>query len=487
MWAYDTPSSRRPRDSMPPSSSRRYYNSLYDTQPAPYDPVTTSSAAAAAPSGEAGLYDRSSSSRRRSVPVYIDQQQQQNDPSRHHSSSSSSARHRHANVVASDDGWDRAGYAATMRGASAHAPYTRAGSSRHDVEARTNERDRYFRDKRGNYDTGEADNLMRRAKSHSPDRRRAPARDASPGAVPRTRWQDDEDYLAGRGRGGAAAAAATAAAQRNYGQDPVADYTARSRGAGGVAGGYEYGGSLAGVAAGYGAAAAAAAPEGIDERSGKHARGREKPYYGGYDVYPEREAPRRERERRGRRADEEAGHVPRSSARHAGRSRAAAPPPPPPAAAADDYGDDYDAYGRPQPRYRQSVPPQFRSRYDDDMGAQQDPYDAPPRRRATSVSHGGGHGGRKAEREAPVPRSGRYRGEEDDYAPPSRTRGGGGGGYTSDGYGGAGTSSARKRERGKSVGKQAGKLFMTHAFPVIKQEAVPLLTKAAQAYFEQRK
>ena len=35
--------------------------------------------------------------------------------------------------------------------------------------------------------------------------------------------------------------------------------------------------------------------------------------------------------------------------------------------------------------------------------------------------------------------------------------------------------------------QQAGKLFMTHAVPVIKKEAVPFLTKAAQAYFEQQK
>lgn len=48
------------------------------------------------------------------------------------------------------------------------------------------------------------------------------------------------------------------------------------------------------------------------------------------------------------------------------------------------------------------------------------------------------------------------------------------------------TGSTSKNKQ-KKWGKQAGKLFMTHAVPVIKQEAVPFLTKAAQAYMEQKK
>lgn len=449
MWAYDSPPSRRPRD-MPPSSSRRYYGNFYDGQPYDAPPQASSSS---------GSHDRS---RRGSVPVYIDQQ----DKSPTHSSSS-----RRANVIASDDGWDRAAY---MRGGNAPPLYGRVGASRHDVEARTSEQDRRFRDKRGTYDTGEAENL-RRAKSHSP--RRA---------------AKDDDYMA------------SAATRRGRGQqyydhrDPIHDYGKSRAATMPKNGGYEYGSSPPRITTGFappyaGQQPRAASPKGIDERvGGKYTqRGRENPYHGGgYDLYPERGAPQRDRDRRSRHMDNErpgwddADYVPRSS-RGVGRGGRAPPQPP-----VDDYGaDPYGrGGGRPAPRYRQSVPPHARSRYDGGgIGLDDDPYAPPPRRRATSVSqgraYGGGDGGRYSEREGPRER--RYRSDDDEYEAPRSRGAGGGGGYTSDAAPAAGPT--RKREKSKSVGKQAGKLFMTHAFPMIKQEAVPLLTKAAQAYFEQRK
>lgn len=76
-----------------------------------------------------------------------------------------------------------------------------------------------------------------------------------------------------------------------------------------------------------------------------------------------------------------------------------------------------------------------------------------------------------------------YRG--DDRPSPggaARTSVGGGGGGAA-----AGASKSSNANKQKKWGKQAGKLFMTHAVPVIKQEAVPFLTKAAQAYMEGKK
>lgn len=63
--------------------------------------------------------------------------------------------------------------------------------------------------------------------------------------------------------------------------------------------------------------------------------------------------------------------------------------------------------------------------------------------------------------------------------------------YHDDAYGRSGGTGSgdgsRKDKKGKKWPKQAGQLFMTHAVPVIKKEAVPFLTKAAQAYIEQQR
>lgn len=96
-------------------------------------------------------------------------------------------------------------------------------------------------------------------------------------------------------------------------------------------------------------------------------------------------------------------------------------------------------------------------------------------------------GSRYAEYDAPDSRRA-YRGGDDRPSPggAARTSVGGGGGSGA-AAGAAGASKSSNANKQKKWGKQAGKLFMTHAVPVIKQEAVPFLTKAAQAYMEGKK
>ncbi|KAF3766443.1 hypothetical protein M406DRAFT_351493 [Cryphonectria parasitica EP155] len=422
MWSYDNGSSRRSRDN-PPSSSRRYYGPVYD-QPYYDDGPLASSV----PS-----YDRH---RRKSVPV--------------NSTLDETRQPRRAAVIASDDGFDkpfaRSGLA---------DPYSGA-SSRHDVEAKTSDRHRHFRDKRGTYEIDEGQNL-RRAKSYSPHRaaREAEApRRVSPDATSKSGWQE-ADYAAPARR--SSTRKGREQQQQYYDEEPSAKYGKpqdRARTA------YDYGGGAMGstipTARDYPpykssplTSSSRAAPE---EKVGKHSRGRDKTYYQDPSPsYAEAEPPRRDR--RGRHAEdrpswEDDGYPP--------RSRAKQRPPP-----ADDYEDPYAS--APRQRHRQSVPPQARSRHEDPS---EDPY-APPRRRATSASQGA-YGGYNN----PDARDRRYQ-DDDGY-----------GSYGASGGAQAGPGGSRKKDKSKKIGKQAGKLFMTHAFPVIKQEAVPFLTKAAQAYFE---
>lgn len=431
MYAYETAPSRRPRD-IPPSSSHRYRDTgLYDyAQPARSSKRYQDPEPAAAPA-----YDRH---RRKSVPVNADE-----------------GRHsRRANVVASDDGRgsrDIYGSAYPER------------SSRHDAEVKTSDRNKQFRERRRGYETEEAENL-RRAKSYSPRRAAREAelpRNASPQAPSKSAWANDkyaaDPYRAStkKGRG-----------SQYYGEDPYAG--GRGSREEGMAGkDYAYGSSPAamprppaGDYATYKPSAHSSAGD-SDEKVHKHSResrGREKPSHGSaYPEYEPYEPPRRTRSTR---------VPPEEKPRYDDYGYAA-----PPRSSKDrplptrDYEDPYDR--APRSRHRQSVPPpQARSRYPD----MDDNYGAPPRR-ATSMNHGryGDYDG--------VPERKAYR--DDRPSPSARTN------VNADGAGAGGaTSSANKSNKQKKWGKQAGKLFMTHAVPVIKQEAVPFLTKAAQAYME---
>lgn len=459
MYAYDTGSSRRHRD-VPPSSSNRYRDTgLYDyAQPARssrrYKDVEPS-----APSS----HDRH---RRRSVPA------NNVDEVRHS---------RRANVVASDDGRgsrDIYGSAYPER------------SSKHDAEAKTSDRNRQFREQRRGYETDEAENL-RRAKSYSPRRAAREAevpRNASPQAPSKSAWAKDDKYAAADPYRSSSTKKG-ARGQQYYEEDPYAARRAPREHA--TAGkDYVYGSSPAGMprppAGDYTVhkSSPLSSAGDADEKLPKHSResrGREKPGHHSSAAYPEYETyepPRRTRSAR----------VPDSKkpAAYDDYGYAAAGPPPrssrdrPPPTTRDNYeaADPYDRASRS--RQRQSVPPpQARSRYPD----MDDNYGAPPRR-ATSMNHGS----RYAD-DYDVPSESRkaYRG--DDRASPV---GGGAartnvGGATAGAGGAAGASRTSNSNKQKKWGKQAGKLFMTHAVPVIKQEAVPFLTKAAQAYMEGKK
>lgn len=434
MYAYETAPSRRARDIPPISSSRYRDTGLYDyAQPARSSKRYKDPEPAAAPA-----YDRH---RRKSVPVNVDDVR----PSRR------------ANVVASDDG----------RGSrDAHGSVYPERVSRHDAEAKTSDRSRQFREQRRGYETEEAENL-RRAKSYSPRRAAREAdlpRNASPQAPSKSAWADDK-YAADpyrpstkKGRG-----------QQYYGEDPYAG--GRSSRDHGMAGkDYVYGSSPGGMPrppagdyAAYKTSPLSSAGD-SDEKAHKHSRepkAREKPSRGSaYPEYePPYEAPRRTRSTR----------VPEEKPRYDGYEYAA-----PPRSSKErplptrDYDDPYDRSTRG--RQRQSVPPpQARSRYPD----MDDNYGAPPRR-AASVNHG-----RYGDYDPPERKA--YR--DDRPSPGARTSV-----NASTAAAGAGaTSSANKANKQKKWGKQASKLFMTHAVPVIKQEAVPFLTKAAQAYMEGKK
>lgn len=468
---------RRSGRDMPPRSSARYYDTVY-AQPSSratpryteLDPTEPSSSAA---------YDRHH--RRRSV-----------------DESAARSSRRTPKVVASDDGW----------GAHDTAAYP-GRSSRHDVETKNGEGHRRFREKRGGYEVDEAQNL-RRAKSYSPRRAAREAEDprrSSPAqTAPKSSWGADEYTAAAAGAGVGAGAAGLhrsattgkkSRAEQYYDDDPPRTGRGKARDRG-----YEY--STAAPAAPrppigdyspYRTSPPSSSRDADEKLGGKQYRGHDsgrsrergdKPYHsaGAYGQYDPPSVP--EPPRRGRHAA--ADYPP---AQPASSSSSSHPQPAPRTRhRADDYDDPYDRTSpssrtsRPQ---RQSVPPpQARSRYADEYD-QQDPYHTPPRRRATSMSHGGGAPGRGGYDAGPRAREREY---YDDDERPGRRSTSGSGASAGRGGGAAAASGAygdNRKDKGKKIGKQAGKLFMTHAFPVIKQEAVPFLTKAAQAYFEQKR
>lgn len=390
------------------------------------------------------------------------------------------------NVVASDDG---SGYPYGGKGSRDVYGSSHPGKSRHDVEHKTSDKDRHFRQKRGTWETDEAENL-RRAKSYSPRRaaREAEApRRISPEA-PKSDWPGDE-YSTAAGVGGHhRSSKKSKKGQQQYEDDPYASYYAsqapRSKKQDRGNAGYDYAPGAEemprppmGDHAPFKSSPLNSYAE-VDEKPSKHHRKRDEDYYGnGYDEYsaakagaghdrggygapPVDDAPPR-RSRHGKHHDDRPGADEYSyppQAQHRGRHR------PPPAGDFED-ADPYDRAPPARPRYRQSLPPQARSQYPDD--AYGDPYgQAAPRRRATSVNYG----------------------KQDPYGGDSRRDQ-----YYDDAYGRGGGSPAgsngskKNNKKSKAYAQQAGKLFMTHAVPVIKKEAVPFLTKAAQAYFEQQK
>lgn len=483
MWAYDDGRGRRARD-IPSSRPANYYDDAYERAP----PRSSRHAYPEAPQPKHSSHDRH---RRKSAMV---------DPE-----GPRPRRNTHAgvNVMASDDG------SAYPYGA--NGSYDGYGSSypgkksRHDVEYKTGDRDRRFREKRGTWETDEAENL-KRAKSHSPRRaaREAQApRRVSPQA-PKSTWPEDE-YAAQAGAGSHHRSSKKGSkGPQYYEDDPYASYYAsQSQAPRGKKADRNYGYAPSpeemprppmGDNAPYKSSPLSSFPE-AEEKPSKHHRKREKDYYGtGYDDYnaskagtsydragygaaaaaagagAAEETPAPRRSRHGKHHDDRAGMddygYPPQSQGPRGRHRA--PP-------AGDYGET-DPYDRaPRPRHRQSMPPQPRSQYPDD------PYDDPyggaaaPRRRATSVNYGN---------------QDRYGGGRDQqqYYDDAYGGGGGGGGRGASGSpSGSSGSNKKGNKKSKAYAQQAGKLFMTHAVPVIKKEAVPFLTKAAQAYFEQQK
>ncbi|KAK7721480.1 hypothetical protein SLS63_009594 [Diaporthe eres] len=505
MWAYDDGRGHRARD-IPSSRPANYYDDAYERAP-----PRSSRHAYPEPQPKHSSHDRH---RRKSAMV---------DPEAPRPRRNT---HGGVNVVASDDG---SGYPYGANGArgDVYGSSYPGRKSRHDVEQKTGDKDRRFREKRGTYETDEAEKL-RRAKSYSPRRAAREAevpRRVSPQA-PKSTWPEDE-YAA---QAGAAphrrSSKKSSKAPQYYEDDPYASYyasqapRAKKSDRGGNAG-YDYAPSAEemprpplGEHAPYKSSplnnSYAEVP---DEKPSKHHRKRDKDYYGnGYDDYaaPKAgtsydrgggygaaaagagagaggaaaaaaaptataadDAPPPRRSRHGKHHDDRAGadeygYPPQPQAR--GRHR---PQP------AGDYGDTdpYDRAPPPaaRPRHRQSMPPQSRSQYPEDP--YDDPYGqaaAPPRRRATSVNYGnqdryGGGGG----------------GGRDQYYDDAYGRGGGspsGSSGSKNKNGGGGNP-----KKGKAYAQKAGNLFMTHAVPVIKKEAVPFLTKAAQAYFEQQK
>lgn len=454
MWAYDDGRGRRTRD-VPSSRPAYHYDDDYDraaprSSRAVYeDPYAQ---AAAPPSAR----DRH---RRKSIHADSDEPRSSRQKAR-----------AGVSVVASDDDTDH------HRGRSSRDAYESLypeRTSRHDVESKTSDRNRHFRDKRGSWETGEAQNL-RRAKSYSPHRaareaEAAASQNASPRASKSGLPDDDYTQTSGHHR----SSKKSRAPKQYYEEDPRAGYTtdppSRSRTRDRGNNGYDYPPSAAemprppmGDQVPYKSShvASQVAPE---EKPSKHSRRREKDYYGsGYDDVPAKksghdrgrddvvdEPPRRSRhskrhDDKPRRGD--AGYDPPTQR---GRHRSQPPQ--------DDY-DDVDPHDRVQerPRHRQSLPPRTRSGYPDDPYGDAYGQSKPPRR-ATSMNHSD-------------PRKNRY--YDDAYG---RSGGSGSGG------------DVRRDKRGKKWPKQAGQLFMTHAVPVIKKEAVPFLTKAAQAYMEQQR
>lgn len=463
MWAYEDGRGRRTSD-LPRSSatsSRPVY--YYDDDGGYGRPAYTS-----------GRYAQQdpipqTSSRRKSIPV----------------NSADTRPSRRANVVASDDGSDY-GYGRNSRTVYGSSLYPER-LSRHDVERKTSTRDKNFRDKRSTWAEDEARN-MKRAKSYSPQRAtrdmeaQLPRKQSPPAKS--SIWPED-DYTRKSGKKGTA--------QQYYEEHPLADYgKTRDRGAA-----YDY--PSAGVSrqpmtdrSPY----KISAPS-VDETPSRHSRGREKVYHdSGYDDYPkttkgydrgfaaEKSSSRSHRHSKAREdqgAWESDPYSDQPQAPHRGRYRpdatatAATTP-----GGIGDYSDPYDR-ATPTARQRQSLPPRARSRYaEDDTAAYEDPY-GPPRRRANSVSQGAR--GRDRYGDPDVATGTRNRKDpyyyDDQYA-----RGSPGGSPGPDPGVASGSSSKKK---GKKWPQQAGKLFMTHAVPVIRKEAVPFLTKAAQAYFEQRR
>lgn len=489
MWAYDDGRGRRARD-IPSSRPANYYDDAYERAP-----PRSSRHAYPEPQPKHSSHDRH---RRKSA--LVDPEEPRPRRNTHGGG---------VNVVASDDGSGYP-YGGNNSSRDIYGSSYPGRKSRHDVEHKTGDRDRRFREKRGTYETDEAENL-RRAKSHSPRRaareQEAPRR-VSPQA-PKSAWPED-DYAAQAGSGPhrhRSKKSSKAPPPQSYEEDPYASYYASQAPSQAPRGkkadrGYGYTPSAAemppppmGEHAPYKSSPLNSYPE-MDEKPSKHQRKREKDYYGtGYEDYAAPKAagtsydrgggygaaaaataadePPPRRSRHSKHHDDrgaagggmdEYGYPPQAQAR--GRHR---PPP------ANDYGDadPYERAAPPRPRHRQSMPPQSRSQYPTD-----DPYDdpygqggaAPSRRRATSVNYGnqdrygGGGGGR------------------DQYYDDAYGRGGG----SPSGSSGAGKG-GKSNKKSKAYAKQAGNLFMTHAVPVIKKEAVPFLTKAAQAYFEQQK
>lgn len=454
MWAYDDDRGRRARD-VPTSRPAYPYDDAYDRM-AP----RSSRAVYEDPQPEAQTSPRD---RHRRKSMHTDPDETR--PPRRSNRGGVS-------IVASDD---ELGHPPARRPRDAYGSSYAERASRHDAEAKTSDRNRHFRDKRGTWESGEARNL-RRAKSYSPSAQGAEreeqaerSRNASPHAA-RSGWPDD-DYTQTPGHH--RSSRKNRAPKQYYEEDPRAGYPvnprSRSRTNDRGASGYEYPPSAAdmprppmGEQTPYKSApvASQAAPE---EKPGRHSRRREKDYYGsGYDDVPTNgagydrggygvvdEPPRRSRH--SKKYDDKPGRVDADYPPQTPRGRHRSQP-------AQDDDDDDDPYERvqPRPRHRQSMPPQARSRHADH------PYDETygkdkPSRRATSLNHGDS---RRSQ-------------------------------YYDDAYGrsgGAGSGGGSKKDRkGKKWPQQAGQLFMTHAVPVIKKEAVPFLTKAAQAYIEQQR
>lgn len=498
MWAYDDGRGRRARD-IPSSRPANYYDDAYERAP-----PRSSRHAYPDPLPKHSSHDRH---RRKSALVDPEEPRPRRNT------------HGGVNVVASDDGsaYPYGGGGDGARGDIYGSSYP-GRKSRHDVEYKNDDSNRRFREKRGTWETDEAEKL-RRAKSYSP-KRAAREAEAAPRRVspqaPKSSWPEDEYAAQAAGLGSqqhhrSSKKGSKGGAHQYYDEDPYASYYASQapppRGKKSDRGGNAAYGDYAtpsakdmppppmGDHAPYKSSPLNSSYPEADEKPSKHHRKRDnKDYYGtGYNDYAapkantsydrggygaaaaaaEETPPRRSRhskhhDDRGAAAgmDSEYGYPPQARGRH----RAA-----PAGGGGGDYGDT-DPYDRapPRPRHRQSMPPQPRSQYPAD-----DPYDDPyaqaaPRRRATSVNYGRGGGDR-------------YGGGRDQYYDDGYGRGGGSPSGSS-GAGAAGAAGGKKgNKKSKAYAQQAGKLFMTHAVPVIKKEAVPFLTKAAQAYFEQQK
>jgi hypothetical protein len=534
MWAYDDGRGRRARD-IPSSRPANYYDDVYDRAP-----PRSSRHAYPEPQPKHSSHDRH---RRKSAMVDPEQPRPRRNT------------HAGVNVVASDDG---SGYPPYADGTSRdiYGSSYPGRKSRHDVEYKNGERDRRFREKRGTWESDEAEKL-KRAKSYSPRRAAreageaeaaaaAPSRRRDSPQAPKSAWpvDDNDDYVTQAGGGShhhhhRSSKKGASKGPQYYDEDPYASYYASSQapppprssstkkadrgGGGGNAGSvYDYGATPSakdmppppmGEYAPYKSSPMnhSSYPDADEKPSKHHRKHRDKDYYGtgGYEDYAkpgtsydiggggggggggagygtaaavaEEPPPRRSRhskhhdDRSAAGGLDEYGYPPQPSQAHRGRHRAAG-----------DYGDTaQDPYDRAppsssRPRHRQSMPPQPRSQYPGD-----DPYDDPyggqsatPRRRATSVNYGR-HGGD------------RYGGGRDhqyyDDVYGGGSRGGGSPSGSGGSGGGGGAGGKKNNKKSKAYAQQAGKLFMTHAVPVIKKEAVPFLTKAAQAYFEQQK